>query len=175
MWFEPTSVPKAKKASIRFLNKVFAVTPNEDELIAMVQAVSPSSELKWWENAPSSDKKPEDWIRALMTRTAVKNVLLKRGSEEVVLGQRNPKKPSELIFTHIPVAATKKVINVTGAGDNFAGATIWGILQKYSLPESIQFGIAAARMCIESEFAVNPILSQQTLFQKVGNAVSRSW
>ena len=52
-----------------------------------------------------------------------------------------------------------QIIDVTGAGDAFSSAVIYGFIHHLSLNESIKLGAANATLTIKSKTAVNPHLS----------------
>ena len=52
-----------------------------------------------------------------------------------------------------------KLINVTGAGDTLISTVVAGLLKQYTIEESVQFGIKAASLSVQSESAIPHNLS----------------
>lgn len=142
------------------------VTPNEEELTAMLDVLSLSSadSSKWWKPNHKDHLSHEDLIRLFMSKTQVKYVILKRGKLDVILAYRSAEDFLTIYFKYFPVIPVTKIINVTGAGDSFVGGVLWGVLKGNNIQDSIQFGIVAAKLSIESDFAINPSLSENLLF-----------
>ncbi len=59
----------------------------------------------------------------------------------------------------------KAIVDVTGAGDAFSSATIYGITEGKSLAESVNMGAISSSLTIQVPFAVNPNLSNN-LFKR---------
>jgi pseudouridine kinase len=113
---EPVSVPPAKKLQQADLSNVYMVTPNEDELPALL-----------YEKHANNDKT----ARSLIEK-GVQHVWLHEGSK------------GSKIYTKeniIHVAAQKTaVLDSTGAGDASLAGFVWGLYHGKSLVESIRIG-----------------------------------
>ncbi len=56
------------------------------------------------------------------------------------------------------------MLNVLGAGDNLVAGLLFGmLLEQKSVNESVPYGLLAAKLCVESQFAVPRDLSAQKL------------
>ncbi len=136
--FEPVSVPKAAGLKDAIDARIYAVTPNRDELAALT---------------------------ALPTRTnrqvrAAAKALLARGVELVWirLGERGSMLSTTDHTIEIPAMPTT-VEDVTGAGDSMLGAFCHVLLQGGSPEEAARFGHAAAALTIASPHTVRPDLT----------------
>lgn len=70
-------------------------------------------------------------------------------------------------FSHHPTSKISKPQDVTGAGDAFAAGVLYGVYSGRTLAESIQFGMAAARLSLQTQEAVNPALSVTLLAKEM--------
>ena len=64
-------------------------------------------------------------------------------------------------------AINTKVIDSTGAGDAFSGATIFGLLNDVNIDEAMRLGITAASLTLQSRRTVLRSLSQEKLYAKL--------
>ncbi len=136
--FEPVSVPKATRLRDAIDGRVYAVTPNRDELAALTQL-------------------PTRTDRQLQTAMGY---LHDRGVELVWvrLGERGSLLSTVNETIEIPAVATT-VEDVTGAGDSMLGAFCHMLLRGSSPDEAARFGHAAAALTIASEHTVRPDLT----------------
>lgn len=58
-----------------------------------------------------------------------------------------------------------KVVNVTGAGDAFTAAVMYGIIHEYSDDKILRIGTAASHIALQSEKAVSEQMSEDKLLQ----------
>lgn len=70
---------------------------------------------------------------------------------------------SNFFYKHYHAFKPSRILDVTGAGDSLVGGTVWALLQGHSIEQSLQFGLKAARLSLESDSAVSPILSKDLL------------
>jgi pseudouridine kinase len=136
--FEPVSVPKAAGLVDAIDARVYAVTPNRDELAALT-------------GLPTRTDR--------QVRTAAR-VLHQRGVELVWvrLGERGSMLSTAGRVVEIPAVPTI-VEDVTGAGDSMLGAFCHVLLEGGSPDEAARFGHAAAALTIASPHTVRPDLT----------------
>jgi len=162
LWFEPTSVPKSiKVATSSILHKIHYISPNKFELAAIANALDPTIEL-----TATDIKACKENIRTLLN-AGVQNVIVKMGADGVLVGSRNFISGTDEIidgihYHHYAPLQPEKIVSVTGAGDSLAGATIFALLQGKSLDESVRFGLLSAKLSLESDSAVSPMVSTAT-------------
>ena len=136
--FEPVSVPKAAGLKDAIDARIYAVTPNRDELAALTD--SPTR----------TDRQLRAAARSLHTR----------GIELVwiSLGERGSLLSTTDHTIEIPAMPTA-THDVTGAGDSMLGAFCHVLLQGGSPEEAARFGHAAAALTIASSHTVRPDLT----------------
>lgn len=146
LFVDPTSVPKSLKfVQGNLLKFITFLKPNEDELFAI------SNEI-----LQKKTNSIEEGIKVILDK-GVKNIILTRGEKGVVFANKNGIKKFEALKT--------KVVNTTGAGDNFCGGFIFGITRNHSIEESIMLGQRASRLAISTEHSVHPNLSDKVLLE----------
>lgn len=93
--------------------------------------------------------------------------LLERGVKHVfvTLGRRGCFCVSRQGFSFFP-AYPLEVANVTGAGDAFAAAVVFGTMNGMTDEKILALGTAASRIALESVSAVNPALTEQVLLKR---------
>jgi pseudouridine kinase len=64
-------------------------------------------------------------------------------------------------------AINTHVVDSTGAGDAFAGAVIFGLLNDVPVDEAMRLGVTAASLTLQSRQTVLPTLSQELLYDKL--------
>ena len=136
--FEPVSVPKATGLKDAIDGRVFAITPNRDELAALTD--SPTR----------SDRQVRSAALSLHAR-GVELVWVR-------LGERGSLLSSADHAIEIPAVPTA-VQDVTGAGDSMLGAFCHVLLQGGSPEEAARFGHAAAALTLASPHTVRPDLT----------------
>lgn len=136
--FEPVSVPKAAGLKDAINARIYAVTPNRDELAALT------------DQPARTDRQ---------VRAAALN-LHARGVELVWirLGERGSMLSTTDRTIEIPAVPTE-VEDVTGAGDSMLGAFCHVLLQGGSPEDAARFGHAAAALTIASPHTVRPDLT----------------
>ncbi len=136
--FEPVSVPKAAGLKDAIDARVYAVTPNRDELAALTDLPT------------RTDRQ---------VRTAAQS-LHARGVELVWirLGERGSMLSTADHIIELAAVATD-VEDVTGAGDSMLGAFCHVLLAGGSAKEAARFGHAAAALTIASSHTVRPDLT----------------
>jgi pseudouridine kinase len=124
---EPVSVPKAQKLSALSLSGVFMITPNEDELSAILGNSIPASP-------------------AQLLQKGVAKVWLRQGERGSEMHELNS-------VLEVPVQKVT-VIDSTGAGDAALAAWIYGYLNALSPPQCIELGHALAAAVLQQKGAV---------------------
>lgn len=145
LFVDPTSVPKSSKF-VSCLSKITFLKPNEEEVIHMAQQLLGSNK-----DVPSIEE-----CAKLLVTAGVQHVLLSRGKLGIFHVTR---KANTIHVEHYPAKAVDKLIKVTGAGDNFCAGFIFGITSGNSVANAINIGLRASKTALESEHAVNPLLS----------------
>ncbi len=141
--FEPVSVPKAAGLKDAIDARVYAVTPNRDELAALTDLPT------------RTDRQLHAAARALHAR-GVELVWVRLGERGSMLSTADQ---------IIEIAAVATVVeDVTGAGDSMAGAFCHGLLQGASAEEAARLGHAAAALTIASPHTVRPDLTPRLLW-----------
>jgi pseudouridine kinase len=136
--FEPVSVPKAVALAGVLDSRLYAVTPNRDELAALTDL-------------------PTRTDRQVRTATGA---LHARGIELVWvrLGGRGSLLSTAGEAIEIPAVPTT-VEDVTGAGDSMLGAFCHVLLEGGTPEQAARFGHAAAALTIASPYTVRPDLT----------------
>ncbi len=136
--FEPVSVPKAAGLKDAIDDRVFAVTPNRDELAALTGLPT------------RTDRQVRTAAHALHAR-GVELVWIRLGQRGSVLSA---------VDHAIEMAAIPTTVeDVTGAGDAMLGAFCHVLLDGGSAEEAARFGHAAAALTIASPHTVRPDLT----------------
>jgi pseudouridine kinase len=140
--FEPVSVPKATALRDGLDGRIFAVTPNRDELTALT------------DRPARTDRQVRTAARALH-ELGIELVWVRLGERGSLLST-----PEEVV--EIPALPTT-VVDVTGAGDSMLGAFCHVLLAGGSPEEAARYGHAAAALTIASPHTVRPDLSPRLL------------
>lgn len=162
IFVDPTSNAKSLKFT-PFLSDITFLKPNEFELVDMAKQLigeQPSLAKKVPAASLSSLLRSTEGCVALLLEAGVKHLLLTRGKEGVF---HYTKIGNNTSCKHYPALPISHIVKVTGAGDNFCGGFIYGIVNGYSIEMSIRFGLRASRSALESDHAVNPNLNENVL------------
>lgn len=158
VWFEPTSVPKAVKvANTNYLKKIKYISPNRKEINAIVEHLRPDLSSLCADDGVEAFKKKAE----ILVNSGVENVVLKMGPHGALLASKKLLFPEmetvgDVYFKKYDAEKVEDVINVTGAGDSLDAGVLYGILKGLSMDESMKIGLKAAKLSLESEFAVSP-------------------
>ncbi|SOC43970.1 sugar/nucleoside kinase (ribokinase family) [Ureibacillus acetophenoni] len=103
-------------------------------------------------------EKDEDYKKAVQ-------LLLEDGAENVVLtlGERGVYIGNSSGIKHLKPIRVNKVQDVTGAGDAFVGATMYGVLAGESFEDAVRLGLYNASKTIESDYTVRHDLTIEEL------------
>lgn len=141
--FEPVSVPKATLAApLLDGRRVYAVTPNRDELTALTGLPA------------RTDRQVRTAARSLHER-GVEHVWVRLGEKGSVLST-----PSG---HDVLPAVEADVVDVTGAGDAMLAAFVHALLEGRTPLDAARYGHAAAALTIASPHTVRPDLSARLL------------
>lgn len=140
--FEPVSVPKAAGLKRAIDARVYAVTPNRDELAALTDLPT------------RTDRQVIAAARGLHDR-GVELVWIRLGKRGSLLSTVD----GAIELRAVPTT----VEDVTGAGDSMLGAFCHVLLQGGSPEEAARFGHAAAALTIASPHTVRPDLTPRLI------------
>jgi len=167
VFFEPTSVPKAKslKDCDAFWRCVTFVSPNWDELISLAseEVLNVNDTIEYDETLM------RNLVRTLLDRMNSKEacILLTLGDKGVVLAQRQQpdgQNSNQVAIQHfLPLNSVKNVVNCTGAGDSFCGGFVHALLKGYGREDAVRFGMSVAEMSLDCDWAVSPMLSEEVI------------
>ena len=105
-------------------------------------------------------KTDDDLIKGakLWNARGVSNVIVTNGSKSLAYSSNDYEK----IY---PIKQSKQVVDVTGAGDSFSSAVIYGWLNGYNIDDCIELGMVNSTKTIETDYTVRQDLSEQQLKQ----------
>jgi len=88
----------------------------------------------------------------------IKNVVVTSGLKGAFFNENGS-------ISHVPARYVDQasIIDVTGAGDAFSSAFMYGIIKGYNISEAVKLGTINASLTVQVPNAVNPNLSIQTL------------
>jgi pseudouridine kinase len=139
--FEPVSVPKAAAIKHVLDSRVYAVTPNRDELAALTDLPT------------RTDRQVRSAVGALHAR-GIEMVWIRLGERGSLLSS-----PDGVIeLPALPITVTD-VTDVTGAGDSMLAAFCHVLLEGGTPVEAARFGHAAAALTVASPHTVRPDLT----------------
>ena len=146
---DPVSVAKARLLADALSPRrpVLTITPNHDELGALVGGPVPSTRAEVIGAA-----------RGLHAR-GVEHVWVRRGTRGSLLSSRGPHGPATVTLPAPPV----RVVDVTGAGDAMTAAFVHGLLRGDPPEEAARFGQVAAALTVASPRTVRPDLTEDLI------------
>jgi len=157
VFFEPTSVPKAKQIceNDSFIKNVSYAFPNEDELFAMsnipVEGQNAADDLEHVKHAATS-------LLGRMRSDSPAHVIVTLGPRGVLLASKVGDPESSVEHTVFPAEAISKVSS-NGAGDTLCGAFIHALLNGADEKQAIRFGMKAAILSLQYEDgAISPYI-----------------
>eukprot|EP00985_Skeletonema_marinoi_P011130 scaffold5268_cov167-Skeletonema_marinoi.AAC.1 len=157
VFFEPTSVPKAKQIceNDSFIKNVSYAFPNEDELLAMsntsVEGESTTDDLEHVKHAASN-------LLGRMRSDSSAHVVVTLGPRGVLLASKSGGPDSSVEHTVFPAEAISKVSS-NGAGDTLCGAFIHALLNGADEKQAVRFGMKAAILSLQYEDgAISPYI-----------------
>ncbi|MDY0317698.1 MAG: winged helix-turn-helix transcriptional regulator [Candidatus Izemoplasmatales bacterium] len=84
----------------------------------------------------------------------VERIVITEGKKGFVYGNKSFLKHQEAF-----IVEEKDIVDVTGAGDAFSAATIYGIINNLKFEEAVKLGAISSSLTIKQNHAVNPNLS----------------
>ncbi|CAM6114565.1 unnamed protein product [Calypogeia fissa] len=181
VWFEPVSIAKATRAT-GLLKSITFVSPNEAEIVAMAEALQPKKKKAGYlaqvrlEEGTSmrsvSDilgQELQGPIREVL-RAGVKYIVLTLGSQGAVLCSREPL--GQILFHHYS-ALPASVVKLSGAGDCLVAGTLAALSKNLVEPRAVAYGLAAAKLAVESEMNVPERLSWEQLSDSVRDVLDQ--
>ncbi len=144
IFVDTVSTKKAEKIK-KHLSKITYIKPNaiEAEILTGIAVTDEESAVKA--------------CKALLDK-GVKYVFLTLSEKGGIAMSKNDFAKAEIFKTN--------VVNATGAGDSFVGGAVFGILQGGSLAEILNYAMASASICVESQDTISKALSRETLISR---------
>jgi len=166
VFFEPTSVPKAKEAckSHDFVSCLSYASPNAEELIAMAYAseeIPHQCDRLITHNSKFIHDAAAIVLKRMMPRSFLIVTLGPNGVLLASKGSSETPVDDKIIFTHFHAVeiAHQQVMNTTGGGDSFVGAFLKAIIDGKDHSEAISYGQKIAVQCISyQESAISPFI-----------------
>lgn len=142
---EPVSTKKALKFR-GVLNKLYLMKPNLMEL-GLLSGMDVTTE--------------QEIYRAMdiLLEKGIKHLIVSNGGSGVYYGSGGKKK-------HYPCLPCK-MINTTGCGDALFGAVAWAVQRGETVENAINYGMAAAAICIEHDGAISRDMTQDMLAERL--------
>jgi sugar/nucleoside kinase (ribokinase family) len=189
VWFEPTGVAK----SVRILNairrqQVTFISPSENELYAIAAALDVS--IGTDTPASSAPHATFDAPLQVLADHKLPYVILTIGARGVLIsayctdtsnipmqlpGMRLPhhiRIKRNHVIVHIEALQLPSIVNTSGAGDSLVGGCVWALgareqlsLGLQSVARSVQCGIGAAAITLQSDQSVSHAMSATTVLQ----------
>ncbi|CAI9294677.1 unnamed protein product [Lactuca saligna] len=183
VWFEPVSVAKSRRI-VSVAKYITFTSPNEDELIAMANALSPKHTFSPIQKEASTITSLFQQLKpaiSILLEKGIKVVILTLGSKGVLLCSKkhfnfldsicpkrinNNKRLQEAInlvcpvgrfsggVVHFPAVSLAAVVRLTGAGDCLVGGVVASVCGGLDLMQSVAVGIATAKAAVEVEMNV---------------------
>ncbi|XP_054886592.1 uncharacterized protein zgc:136858 isoform X3 [Poeciliopsis prolifica] len=171
IWYEPTDAEKACKPFLSDAWKSLSYSsPNLAELSTMNKTLGltvpgelPTSLDEILRVAVALSRPLLEYLHCLVVTLGPDGVLLcgRHEAGSVDLQPRKQKNKRQLCALHYPALTVtpEETMNVSGAGDSFAGALMAGILQRKDTDSCVRMGLLAARMSLASPHPVSPALT----------------
>jgi sugar/nucleoside kinase (ribokinase family)/DNA-binding CsgD family transcriptional regulator len=94
------------------------------------------------------------YLANLWLEKGVEMIVITQGKKGFVYGNKTALKHQNAFLVK-----DEEVVDVTGAGDAFSGATIYGIVNNLKLEDAVKLGAISSSLTIKEKSAVNPNLS----------------
>lgn len=171
VWFEPTDADKACKPFLSESWKSLSYTsPNLAELCTMNQTLGlpiprelPKSLEDVLSCVPALSRPLLDHLHCVVVTLGSLGVVVcgEHEAGTVNLQPRRHKRKGQLCAFYYPALAvsSEETVNVSGAGDSFAGAMMVGILQGRNTDSCVRMGLLAARTSLLSPHPIDPALT----------------
>lgn len=92
----------------------------------------------------------------------VKKAIVTDGTKGSYYGEDNQVQLQKAFMVNVD-----QVVDVTGAGDSFSSAVIYGLTTKHSFAESVRIGAMSSSLTIQVPYAVNPKLSTNLILKEL--------
>lgn len=145
LFVDPVSTAKAKKL-MPILSRIHTLKPNqlEAELLTGI-AIHGKADVE-----KAAQK---------LLELGVERVFITRGAEGVYAATLE-----EALWHPI---LPGRMVNTTGCGDSFMGALVWAWMEEMDLQTTAKAGLAASAITMESTQTINPVMSEETLRQRM--------
>lgn len=104
-----------------------------------------------------------EYLCSLWLAKGVQEVVVTSGKDDVFYASNNYGIRSKKVMQ----IDSNKIKDVTGAGDSFSGGVLFGLVNEYSLDDSVLFGLANASRTIQVEDSVRRDLTNKILIEEV--------
>ncbi len=144
IFVDTVSTKKAEKIK-KHLSKISYIKPNalEAEVLTGIAVTDEASAIK------ACEKLIENGVKCVFLTLSEKGGIAMTKSEIA---------KAEIFKT--------KVVNATGAGDSFVGGAVFGILQGASLSETLNYAMASASICVQSQDTISKNLTKENLLAR---------
>ncbi|XP_059392848.1 uncharacterized protein zgc:136858 isoform X2 [Carassius carassius] len=171
VWFEPTDADKACKPFLSESWKALSyISPNLAELCTMNHTLglpTPTEFPRSLEDVlgcvPALSRPLLEHLNCVVVTLGALGVMVcgEHAAGTVNLQAQKQKLKGRLCAVHYPALAvsSKGTVNVSGAGDSFAGAMMMGILQGLDTDSCVRMGLLAARTSLLSPHPIDPSLT----------------
>ncbi|XP_052452958.1 uncharacterized protein zgc:136858 isoform X2 [Carassius gibelio] len=171
VWFEPTDADKACKPFLSESWKALSyISPNLAELCTMNHTLglpTPTEFPRSLEDVlgcvPALSRPLLEHLNCVVVTLGALGVMVcgEHAAGTVNLQPQKQKLKGRLCAVHYPAltVSSKETVNVSGAGDSFAGAMMVGILQGLDTDSCVRMGLLAARTSLLSPHPIDPSLT----------------
>ncbi|XP_016306584.1 pseudouridine-metabolizing bifunctional protein C1861.05 isoform X1 [Sinocyclocheilus anshuiensis] len=182
VWFEPTDADKACKPFLSESWKALSYTsPNLAELCTMNHTLglpTPTELPRSLEDVlgcvPALSRPLLEHLNCVVVTLGALGVMVcgEHDAGTVNLQPQKQKLKVRLCAVHYPALAmsSKETVNVSGAGDSFAGAMMVGILQRLDTDSCVRMGLLAARTSLLSPHPIDPCLTADAIHPEMSHS-----
>lgn len=174
VWFEPTDADKACKPFLSESWKALSYTsPNLAELCTMNHTLGlpiPTELPRSLEDVlgcvPALSRPLLEHLNCVVVTLGALGVMVCGEHDAGTVNlQLQKRQKGHLCALHYPALAmsSKETVNVSGAGDSFAGAMMVGILQGLETDSCVRMGLLAARTSLLSPHPIDPSLTADAI------------
>ncbi|XP_043083149.1 pseudouridine-metabolizing bifunctional protein C1861.05 [Puntigrus tetrazona] len=176
VWFEPTDADKACKPFLSESWKALSYTsPNLAELCTMNHTLglpTPTELPRSLEDVlgcvPALSRPLLEHLNCVVVTLGALGVMVCGEHDAGTVNlqpQKQKQRKGRLCAIHYPALAmsSKETVNVSGAGDSFAGAMMVGILQGLDTDSCVRMGLLAARTSLLSPHPIDPSLTADAI------------
>ncbi|XP_059049149.1 uncharacterized protein LOC131844312 isoform X2 [Achroia grisella] len=167
VFFEPTDIRKAIKP-LNFRCHLMYTSPNISELRAMAKYVSPTI------NTSHTTDEVSEIIELAKVLKDIQVLIVTMGAKGVIIiKNRGNGEPDVRLY---PAETVDKIINVSGAGDSFAGGYIFGLLSGLDESYCVAMGFQTAKAALLTSTTVPTELNvyrKNAKFFQLDNLISK--